>query len=108
MREKVQVFFNLFLIVVTFVLCVATSVMAFKFAESILMYAVAFLFTATTIYFGYYVYLIIADVVKAIRTERAFERTCSKCKDFEKHKRGECHIEYTTGLCFNTEKEKSR
>ena len=104
-RDK---FYEIFMMVLAFIFSIATCIWGFTWADSIFTYSAVILLSASTAYFGYCTGVVIVDAVKEIRTERAFERTCSKCKDFEKHKRGECYIEYTTGLCFTTEKEKNK
>ena len=104
-RDK---FYEVFGMVLTFVMSLMACIWAFTQADIIFEYILAIFLAASTAYFGYHVYLVVVDAIKTFRIRRAFERACAKCKDFEKHERGECFIDYTTGKCFATEKEKKK
>lgn len=105
---KFSEIYTIFLLILTFVLSAFVCIGVFASASFVLEYILAMLLAASTAYFGYHVCLVVVDAIKTFRIRRAFERTCAKCKDFEKHERGECFIEYTTGKCFATEKEKNK
>lgn len=60
-RDK---FYEIFMMVLTFIFSIATCIWGFTWADSIFTYACVILLTASTIYFGYWTVVVIVDAIK--------------------------------------------